>query len=294
MTFIDENSKGRTEALVGPLDEELLAAVDFYVARRCGIFVPRVEHCGHAPTPRHAHPAWLFFVHLNEKQVMEDFTTEWKSDGLTVTAVPAGLIHTEKPHELNARYAAVYLDKEFFARESARYPAASLEPREIFTFAVDTAILETIKEFIAEYEAALPGYDDLLDAASLALAHRLIRAMRHMPRASTTVTERMEIHKACDFIHEFYFRKLKVKDIAEVAAISESHFAHVFKRETGHSPADYVSMIRIDKAKKLLRAGELSVSEIADRTGFSSASHFSTAFAKATGTAPAEFRERGL
>ncbi len=294
MKFIDGNSKERVEALVGPLDEGLLAAVDFYVARRCGVFVPRVEHCGHAPVPRHAHPAWLFFVHLNEKEVMEGFATEWEREGLTVTAVPAGLIHTEKPHELNARYAAIYLDKDFFARERARYPAASSEPDGVFTFAVDKAILETVKDFIAEYEAALPGYDDLLDAASLALAHRLIRAMHRMPRTQTTVTERMEIHKACDFIHEFYFRKLKVKDIAEVAAISESHFAHVFKRETGHSPADYVSMIRIDKAKKLLRTGELSVSEIAGSTGFSSASHFSTAFAKATGTAPAEFRERGL
>lgn len=306
MKFIDAFSRDRSIALAGPVDDDMLAAVDFYVGRVAGIFVPRVEHCGHASPTDHAHPAWLFFVHLNERQVLAGYETVWEREGLTVTAVPAGLAHNERPHELNARYAAIYLERDFFARELARYPEpgdgagngrnGGTLPRTdgIFSFSVGTDIVGPITEFIGEYEAALPGYDDLLDATALRIAHRLIRGMRGIVEGSVAAGERMEIQKACDFIHENYSRKLMVRDIAEVAAISESHFARVFKRETGHTPADYVAMIRIDKAKKLLRAGGLSVTEIAGAAGFASSSHFSTAFSRAIGVSPAEFREKGL
>ena len=300
MKFIDASSRDRAIALAGPVDDALLGAVDFYVGRVAGIFVPRVEHCGHASAPDHAHPAWLFFVHLNERQVLTDFDTAWEREGLTVTVVPAGLTHTERPHELNARYAAIYLERDFFRQELARYPlpegGQDSLPRTdaIFTFSVSNGILNPITEFIGEYEAALSGYDELLDATALRIAHRLIRGMRGIVDGSVAAGERMEIHKACDFIHEHYSRKLMVRQIAEIAAISESHFARVFKRETGHPPAEYVNMIRIDKAKKLLRAGGLSVTEIANFTGFASPSHFSTAFSRATGISPAEFREKGV
>ena len=300
MKFIDAASRDRARALAGPVDDALLEAVDFYVGRVAGIFVPRVEHCGHASAPNHAHPAWLFFVHLNERQVLEGYETAWEREGLSVTAVPSGFPHTERPHELNARYAAVYLERAVFARELARYPesgdrSASLPRHDaIFTFSVGKDILNPITEFIGEYEAALPGYDDLLDATALRIAHSLIRGMRGIVEGSVAAGERMEIHKACDFIHENFSRKLKVGDIAGVAAISESHFARVFKRETGHTPAEYVNMIRIDKAKKLLRAGSSSVTEIASATGFATPSHFSTAFSRATGVSPAEFREKGI
>lgn len=300
MKYADAFSRARAIALAGPIDEDMLGAVDFYVGRVAGIFVPRVEHCGHASPENHAHPAWLFFVHLNERQVLEGYETVWEREGLTVTAVPAGLAHNERPHELNARYAAIYLERDFFERELARYPVAGIGenalPRAdaIFSFSVGADVTGPITEFIGEYEAALPGYDDLLDATALRIAHKLIRAMRALVEGSVAAGERMEIHKACDFIHENYSRKLMVRDIAAAAAISESHFARVFKRETGHSPAEYVTMIRIDKAKKLLRAGTMSITEIAGATGFASPSHFSTAFSRATGVSPAGFREKGL
>jgi len=292
--FIDDSSRDRAVALAGPVDDALLGAIDFYVSRNAGIFVPRVEHCGHASPRDHAHPAWLFFIHFNDRQVLDGFRARWEPEGLTVTAVPAGLPHTELPHELNARYAACYFERSFFERECARYPGEPPRSDGLFSFGVGKEILGAIADYIGEYEAALPGYDDLLDAAALRIAHRIIRGMKGLADGAVTATERMEIHKACDFIHERFGDRLKVRDIAEVAAISESHFAHVFKRETGHSPAEYVGMIRIDKAKKLLRAGALSVTEIAGLTGFASPSHFSTAFSRSTGMSPAEFRDRGL
>ena len=293
MKIIDHNSIARTERLTGPLDEGFLKTVDFYVSQSAGIFVPTLEHCGYESFPAHTHPAWNFFVHLNQMQVLEDFRTEWADEGLTVTAVPAGLVHTDRKHELNTRYAAVFIDRDFFAREASLYPGEPPRTDRPFCFSVGSDMLNLIKEFIAEYESALPGYDRLLDSVTLRIAHQMLRGMNGIGSGWNAVTERVEINKACDFIHRFYGKKLKVRDLADIAAISESHFAHVFKKETGYSPLDYINMIRIDKGKKLLAANGKSITEIALEVGFSSPSHFSTVFTKLTGMTPAEFRKNG-
>jgi len=294
MKLLDSDSLRQTGELIGVLDEGLLKAVDFYVSRTAGVFVPRVEHCGYRVVPKHTHPAWIFIVHFNRVQVLENFETEWSDEGFTVTVIPPGFVHTELPHELNARYASIYIDKDFFAGEAALYQGEAPRTDALYSFSVDNDILNYIKEFICEYESGHPGYDRLLDCIALKLAHMMLRGMRGIKSGYSGITDRIEINKACDFIHRFYFKKLKVKDISDVAAVSESHFAHLFKKETGYSPLDYVNRIRIDKGKKLLRANSKTIAEIALEVGFSSPSHFSTVFAKFTGTTPAEFQKKGF
>jgi len=289
MKFIDDKSRARTESLTGPLDDGFLHTVDFFVARSAGIFIPTVEHCGYASFPSHSHPAWNFIVHLNERQVLENFETKWEGEGFTVTAIPPLVVHTDKPHELNTRYASIFVSGDFLASEAALYPGEPIPAEKPFSFSVDNDVLNYVKEFIAEYESDLPGYDRLLDSISLKIAHLLIRGIKNIKSRWSNITERMEINKTCDFIHQFYWKKLKVSDLAEIAAISESHFAHVFKKETGFSPLDYVNRIRIDKAKKLLNAGNNSMTEIALQVGFSSSSHFSSTFVKFAGASPTEF-----
>ncbi len=81
---------------------------------------------------------------------------------------------------------------------------------------------------------------------------------------------------------------------AAVAGMSPSHFAHVFKDETGSSFIDFVNACRLDRARELLRGTDLLVREVADRVGFDNPNYFCTLFKRRFGSTPVEERNRRI
>jgi transcriptional regulator GlxA family with amidase domain len=65
----------------------------------------------------------------------------------------------------------------------------------------------------------------------------------------------------------------------------------IFKTQTGLTPNDYLQRARVEKAQEQLRQTNLSVTQIALATGFSSGQYFSTVFARYTGVSPTAFRK---
>jgi two-component system response regulator YesN len=88
--------------------------------------------------------------------------------------------------------------------------------------------------------------------------------------------------------------KLTVADIALSVHISPSHLSHLFKKETGSAPIDYLTGLRLERAKELLSSLDLSISEIAEKCGYEDPSHFSKVFKKAQGIPPSVFRKQVL
>lgn len=78
--------------------------------------------------------------------------------------------------------------------------------------------------------------------------------------------------------------------LAEFVHMSPPHLARVFLAETGLTPLEYLTRIRIERAKNLLTESSLSVTQIALDVGYESISHFSQLFRKATGLAPLKYR----
>ena len=102
------------------------------------------------------------------------------------------------------------------------------------------------------------------------------------------------IANALFHIHENVGDKdLSIKAVSEHVAMSESRLCFLFKREVGRTIIEYVTDLRVQKAKALLRQGRHRVHEIADEVGFSSAEYFSRIFSKATGMPPGKFRDGG-
>ncbi|MCR4911940.1 MAG: helix-turn-helix transcriptional regulator [Bacilli bacterium] len=73
--------------------------------------------------------------------------------------------------------------------------------------------------------------------------------------------------------------------------MGRSRLSTNFKNETGINLSDYITQVKIDKAKRLLRHSNKSFTAIATYLGFSSPSHFSKVFKKCTDTTPFEYRQ---
>lgn len=93
-----------------------------------------------------------------------------------------------------------------------------------------------------------------------------------------------------EYIDNRLAEPISLGELAAYAALSEYHFARMFRESFGMPPHQYVLARRLELARKLLRDGELPLGEIALACGFASASHFSNRFRAAVGATPGAYR----
>ncbi len=93
-----------------------------------------------------------------------------------------------------------------------------------------------------------------------------------------------------DFIRTHYQEKLKVDDIAAAGGVCRTKCWQIFRKYLGQTPNDYLNSYRLEKGMQLLKSTRLSVTEIAEECGFSSASYFTELFTRQKGCPPSKFR----
>lgn len=99
------------------------------------------------------------------------------------------------------------------------------------------------------------------------------------------------IRQAKEYIeHNFASPTLSLSDVAAQVNLSPSHFSTVFSQETGQTFKEYLTDLRIARAKELLRTTVLRSFEVADQIGYNDPHYFSFVFRKTTGLSPKEFR----
>jgi len=101
------------------------------------------------------------------------------------------------------------------------------------------------------------------------------------------------IHQAVEYLEQHYMNpELSLTELASQANLSASHFSVVFSQETGQTFKEYLTEIRINKAKELLRMTSLRSADIAYQVGYNDPHYFSSVFKKITGFSPSEFRSQ--
>ena len=100
------------------------------------------------------------------------------------------------------------------------------------------------------------------------------------------------ILKAKEYIDRKYASEdMSLHTVASYVGISPNHLSAVFSQETGETFIEYLTKVRIEKAKYLLKNTAMKSADIANETGFNDPHYFSFSFKKNTGVSPREFRE---
>jgi AraC family transcriptional regulator len=103
-----------------------------------------------------------------------------------------------------------------------------------------------------------------------------------------------KLRRVQEFIDANLEEDLSLAELAEVADLSQFHFARAFRKSTGKTPQNYLMEQRIERAKQLLAKEDLPIVEVSLQTGFKNQSHFTTLFRKFTKLTPKMWREMKL
>jgi AraC-like DNA-binding protein len=107
-----------------------------------------------------------------------------------------------------------------------------------------------------------------------------------------TLEDLVRLRRARDLMDREYANPLDVPALARVALMSPGHFARSFRAAFGETPYSYLMTRRIERAKALLRRGDLTVTEVCFEVGCTSLGSFSSRFTELVGESPSAYRAR--
>jgi transcriptional regulator GlxA family with amidase domain len=145
-----------------------------------------------------------------------------------------------------------------------------------------------------------PNLDDSKEGArALAVARHLVALLersegRSRPdrRSESPFNAREPILEVQQWIRDHLRDDLSVAELARRAGMSQRNFARAFVQDTRMTPAQFVDLVRVDAARRLLDESTLPLQRIAFESGFSGAQSLRRAFCRRLGIAPREYRSR--
>lgn len=109
---------------------------------------------------------------------------------------------------------------------------------------------------------------------------------------NTTKKYSKPVEQTLKIIQRDYDKNISLDDISQSIAVSKNYFCYLFKREVGVSLWNYLTQVRLQQAKKLLKETEMKTYEIAFKVGYDNPSYFSKIFKKIEHMTPNEYREK--
>lgn len=162
----------------------------------------------------------------------------------------------------------------------------------------DPSLIGIVQTISCEIDGNKPAtgfiVEQLANAAFGLVARSIINAANASGKTHTLLQalSNEEIGKALALIHKQPSLPWTVSELARQCSMSRSAFAEKFVKVMNFTPAQYVTMIRMQMAARLLKESTHSVRQIASLVGFRSDAAFSTAFKRAYGIPPSTLRVR--
>ncbi|MFC0523221.1 helix-turn-helix domain-containing protein [Pontibacillus salicampi] len=153
------------------------------------------------------------------------------------------------------------------------------DPIAYFTNMLEKARMDQLND---AYEASGYAYQ-----FAMKLYHYCLRLESHSSHSDWPST----IMDAIKYAKEHYHQDISPGDMASACNLSRYHFARQFKEKTRVTPIQYITTLRIQRAKELLEHTSYAVEEIANLIGYHNANYFTKVFKKVTGTTPGRYRK---
>ncbi|MEM1091785.1 MAG: AraC family transcriptional regulator [Pseudomonadota bacterium] len=151
----------------------------------------------------------------------------------------------------------------------------------------------TLDQLAAEYLSQDPGSELIVDKLTEVLLIEMVRIDfgRKQQRPLLEALDDRQIGPALRRLHESPAKSWTLEGLAGEIGLSRTAFARRFKALVGRPMFDYLTRLRIDKAKELLSESQLPIYEIAGRVGYESDLAFTRTFKKVVGTTPTRYRK---
>ncbi|GHF78848.1 AraC family transcriptional regulator [Thalassotalea marina] len=114
---------------------------------------------------------------------------------------------------------------------------------------------------------------------------------RHLEKLAKALTGLEAVKAPVDFIKENYHRPFTIEELAEVAHLSVSALERRFKKHLKKTPKQFITQLRLEKARRLLVETNIAIADVGERAGFADHSYFSKQFKLMFGKLPSEFRD---
>ena len=134
------------------------------------------------------------------------------------------------------------------------------------------------------------GFDKSDAILGLSLIHILSESMDSILKDKQEENIR-PIRQAKQYIQQNYMKSITLDDVSSVAGFNATYFSSLFKKETGSNFVEYLSEIRMNRAKDLLKETNMSIAAVCEAVGYNDLKHFTKSFKKAAGIKPGEYRK---
>ena len=253
-------------------------------AEKLNVFAAEVRYC-----EPHWHPAPELITVL-----AGCFSIAVGQQSVELTCGEMLYINAEEVHSLNAEESGSQLLTVQFSPGlfDELHPAPSLQWRTYAHLPADmdrpvrqrlTALLEQLIDNHAPFQRIAAIYL-LLDA--------LVAAGKPTQRAENSLREEAMIKEGIDYINQHFDQPLTLSDVASHTGMSYSWFSRLFKKVSRHNFKEYLTLVRLNKARTLLRDTRTPITEISHSCGFQEHKYLIAAFNKYCGLTPTEYRKR--
>jgi AraC-like DNA-binding protein/ligand-binding sensor protein len=219
-------------------------------------------------------------------QVQDELARQAVTTPCTITC-PAGLCETMVPVRIGERLVG-YLQTGQVFRKTPTEVQFERTARLMNERGVDAGKAEMRKAYFATSTMPARKHDSVIKLLTIFAQHLAIVSNQILMRQENA--EPPVITKAKKFIEEHQTEDLSLSQVAKAVNTSSFYFCKMFRKVTGINFTDYLSRLRIERAKNLLLNPNLRISEIAFEVGFQSLTHFNRVFKRILGQSPTAYR----
>ena len=153
-------------------------------------------------------------------------------------------------------------------------------------------VKDALNQMLTEYSTGIDGYQTAIWAYFMTL---VVFLSREYSKIDTPLAGQLfKLAQSVSYIEKNYTKPISVKELSEMAFLSERHYNRVFKLNYGTTPINYIIELRIRHACALLSRSTMPVIRIALESGFNDSNYFSRLFKMKMGLTPAEFRNQSF